>query len=365
MKKLNVLVTGIGGPIAQGIMMGLQELDNVRIIGADRRTLTSGHHLCDKTYVIPRYTQLSEYKEAILDIVSEEDIAAIFPALPQEIEIYHSFRSEIKAAVALPTSDYFEVLQNKVATYNYLETHDLEQYVPEYYSFTENRDLRQIMDERFHDKTYVVVKAAEAYGAIGSSILTDRKHFLKAVSQNKIKYLNVEDYYDMALFDGKERFVMPYLNSKEYSVDVYMHEGSLVVAVPRERTGISNGIVLEGKVLYNEELIQAAKDISEKFITKGFVNLQFFETEEGYKLTDINPRFAGSQVMSLGAGVNFPEIFLTYEVLEEKMDIHPRWNTQMFRYRVPKFYHGVDDDHLKSYHKVEVTNDNTPPEYEE
>ena len=52
MKTVNILVTGIGGPIAQGIMMGLKQMENIQIIGADRRPLTSGHHFCDKTYNI-------------------------------------------------------------------------------------------------------------------------------------------------------------------------------------------------------------------------------------------------------------------------------------------------------------------------
>lgn len=63
--------------------------------------------------------------------------------------------------------------------------------------------------------------------------------------------------------------------------------------------------------------------------------------------------------MSLGANVNFPEIFLQYEVLSEKMVIEPEWETKMFRYRVPKFYkdgqiqdppsslpHETEEDHL-------------------
>ena len=41
MKTVNILVTGIGGPIAQGIMMGLKQMENIQIIGADRRPLTS------------------------------------------------------------------------------------------------------------------------------------------------------------------------------------------------------------------------------------------------------------------------------------------------------------------------------------
>ena len=92
-------------------------------------------------------------------------------------------------------------------------------------------------------------------------------------------------------------------------------------------------------------MIQAATEIAETFHSTGFMNIQFFKTVDGYKLTDINPRFAGSQVNSLVAGVNFPEIFLTYEVLGETMDIEPDWDTQMFRYRVPVFYSSEDVQH--------------------
>lgn len=339
MNEISVLVTGIGGPIAQGVLMGLIEMDNVRIIGADRRELTSGHHFCDHTYTIPRYTNLSEYKKAILHIVEKENIQAVFPGLPPEIDIYDTFRTEIPAPVALPVSEYFKVLENKVSTYHFLEDHSLSEYIPEYYSFKQNDELKQIMEEKFSEETYVVVKPSETYGAIGAATLTDREHYLKAMSQNKKKVMNIEDYYDISSYEGQDRFVMPYIKGLEYSVDIFLHDDEVVVAVPRERTGVSNGIVLEGKVVHNPELIEAASKIAKRMSSAGFMNLQFFETADGYKLTDINPRFAGSQVMSLGAGVNFPEIFLKYEVLNETPEVSPIWDTQMFRYRIPKFYH--------------------------
>jgi len=348
MKEINVLITGVGGPIAQGIMMGLLEVDNVNIVGADRRELTSGHHFCDKTYQIPRYTNLPEYKEAILNIVEEENIHAVFPGLPPEVDIYDEFRADVPAAVALPISNHFKTLENKVDTYKFLETNDLYDFVPEYYSFSKNDELRHIMENNFSDENYVVVKPSETYGAIGAATLTDRKHYLQAISQNKKKIVNKEDYYDIDSFEGRDRFAMPFIDGQEYSVDVFLHDHKVVVAVPRERAGVSNGIVLEGKVVYNEKLIDAASQIAKSLASEGYMNLQFFETTDGFKLTDINPRFAGSQVMSLGAGVNFPELFLKYSVFGEELEVNPIWNTQMFRYRMPKFYHQSPEENVLS-----------------
>ncbi|MFB5663494.1 ATP-grasp domain-containing protein [Alteribacillus sp. HJP-4] len=127
--------------------------------------------------------------------------------------------------------------------------------------------------------------------------------------------------------------VMEYLDGNEYSVDVYIHDGKVITAVPRKRTGVSSGIVLDGTVVHNKMLIEAAEKITEAIAESGFLNLQFFINDHGCKLTDVNARFCGSQVMSLGANVNFPYLFLQYNLLGEYVSVNPRWNTRMIRYR--------------------------------
>ncbi|MFC3418884.1 ATP-grasp domain-containing protein [Salinicoccus hispanicus] len=73
--------------------------------------------------------------------------------------------------------------------------------------------------------------------------------------------------------------------------------------------------------------------MTESLVTDGFINIQFMESETGYKLTDINPRFCGSQVMSLGANVNFPSLFIDYFHLGNAVPVEPVWNTRMLRFR--------------------------------
>lgn len=343
MKQLNVLVTGIGGPIAQGILMGLKKLDSINIVGVDRRSLTSGHHFCDKTYQIPRYSNKIAYKKAILEIIDKEEIIAVFPGLHPEVKIFSTFINKIPAEVAIPKSSVFSVLENKVKTYHYLEDQGFDHYLPKYHSFYGNHELRQIISKHFSKETYIVVKNAEAYGAIGSAILTNHAHYIEAIDRNQNQMMAFEDYYSLPSCEGVERFIMPFIDAKEYSVDLFLHKGEVIVAVPRIRAGVSNGLVIEGEVIYDQELIQAASEIAKTLANEGFVNLQFFKTANGLKLIDVNPRFAGSQVMSLGAGVNFPEIFLNYQVLGNEMTIQPKWNTKMFRYRVPVFYQEEED----------------------
>ncbi|WP_101842053.1 ATP-grasp domain-containing protein [Halobacillus sp. Marseille-P3879] len=331
MGRMNVLVTGIGGPTAQGILQALKEKENVHIVGADRRRVTSGNQFCDKTYQIPRFTQEDHYKKAIAEIVDKEEIDAVYPCLHEEIEIYHTFREELPVKVALPQSCHFEILRDKESTYHYLQEINLDAYVPKYYGFNHATELREIADNYFTDDEYIVAKQVEGHGSLGFAILTDRDNFLEALKKGQNKVLNINDYCEIDT--GERRIAMEYMDGMEYSVDVFIHEGEVIVAVPRERDGVSSGLVLDGKVVYNEELIEAATLITRQLATNGFINLQFIAAGDGYKLTDVNPRFCGSQIMSLGAEVNFPYLFLQYNVLGEYPEVDPKWNMRMIRYR--------------------------------
>ncbi|GGF18782.1 hypothetical protein GCM10010954_16980 [Halobacillus andaensis] len=331
MKRINVLVTGIGGPTAQGILQGLREKENVHIIGADRRRVTSGNQFCHKTYQIPRFTQEGEYKKAIAEIVEKEKIDTVYPSLHEEIEIYETFRDELSAVVALPQSNHFEILMNKESIYEYLNEMNLASYVPRYVGFNHPKELLQLVNTHFSQDEYIVAKQVEGHGAMGYAVLTNRDNFLKALKKGQNKIVDLEDYCEVD--SSERRIAMEYLEGMEYSVDVLIHEGEVVTAIPRERDGVSSGLVLDGKVVYNEELIEAATAITEKLVTNGFINIQFIESAEGFKLTDVNPRFCGSQIMSLGAEVNFPYLFLQYNVLGEYPSVDPKWNIRMIRYR--------------------------------
>lgn len=86
-------------------------------------------------------------------------------------------------------------------------------------------------------------------------------------------------------------------------------------------------------------LIQASEDITESLVEGGFINIQFMKSDTGYKLTDINPRFCGSHVMSLGANVNFPPLFIEYLHFGNEVPVEPVWNTRILRFRDQIFVH--------------------------
>jgi len=336
MRTLNVLVTSIGGPVAQGILKGLKEIPGIHIIGADRRQMTSGNLYCDKVYKIPRFTE-STYINYLGEIIENESIDVFFPGHPLETELYEEYRTHFDIPVALTETDDYKNLLDKEQAYLKMESLGLDAYIPLYIGFSSNEELIPLLQEFFSKDERVIVKETTGYGAIGMAVLAEREHYLQAKKSGNNKVMSIEDYLEIA--DDTRRILMNELKKPEYSVDVYVHENQVVVAVPRKREGVSNGLVLEGTVEQNYELIKAAEDIAGSLVDNGFINMQFMLDGDCFKLTDVNPRFCGSQVMSLGAGVNFPKLFIQYEVFGEKPEPTPLWGTRMMRYRDTYFAH--------------------------
>lgn len=343
MENSTILVTSIGTPVAHGILKGLRELDNIRIIGIDSRSLTAGNIFCDRVYRLPRFTSdKEEYFKQLKEVIEKENVQALFPSHPHEISLYDDYKKHLTIPFALPSSKDFPDLEDKEATYHLLEERGLSKYIPTYYAFETNEELQNILENEMKNENEVVVKDTTGHGATGFALLTDHKNFIETIKKQKPRVYAYEDYLSAQITD--RRIVMKSLNQPEFSVDLYVHDSKTVVSVPRHRVGVSSGLVLDGTVIEHTGLIAISSDIAEALIDDGFINLQFMKEDGEFKLTDINPRFCGSQVMSLGAGVNFPDLFLTYSLTDEKPIPTPQWNTRMMRYRESVFYYNYSPE---------------------
>ena len=338
MKKLTVLVTSIGTPIAHGVLKGLKETEDIRIIGIESRTLTAGNVFCDRVYRLPRFTEdKADYFRQLSDVIDKEQVQAVFPSHPYEIDLYEDYRQSLAVPVALPHSPHFERLTDKEATYKWLEEQGLSDYLPAYYAFDTQDELKKLIDKKFQQEDELVVKDVSGHGATGFALLTHHEKFIEAIEKQQPRVYALDDY--LKTDNTERRMVMKNLDQPEFSVDLYVHDSKTVISIPRERTGVSNGLVLDGIVIEHTGLIAISSEIAEALIDEGFINLQFMKEDGDFKLTDINPRFCGSQVMSLGAGVNFPQLFLTYNLTDERPIPKPKWNTRMLRYRESVFFH--------------------------
>ncbi|HEX4886525.1 MAG TPA: ATP-grasp domain-containing protein [Luteibaculaceae bacterium] len=142
--------------------------------------------------------------------------------------------------------------------------------------------------------------------------------------------------------DPEAYLVQRFIEGVEYSVDAYVSMRTLepVVIVPRKRLETLGGEAVKSITIKDTELIHLAKDILVKLTLKGPITLQFIqEVSSGtYYLTEINPRFGGGVVTSVGAGANIPELLLL-DFMGTDLPYREDWENDMMMIRTfTEFY---------------------------
>jgi carbamoyl-phosphate synthase large subunit len=98
-----ILVTGIGGNVAQGIARNIRAMkQDIRIVGTNTELVSSGNYLCDRVYKVPFGTH-AQYIPSIARIVKKEGVDLILPSTDYEAVALSGAREKLPLVV---TSDH-------------------------------------------------------------------------------------------------------------------------------------------------------------------------------------------------------------------------------------------------------------------
>jgi carbamoyl-phosphate synthase large subunit len=106
--------------------------------------------------------------------------------------------------------------------------------------------------------------------------------------------------------------VQEYLPGDEYSIDMLAGpDRAVIAAVPRSRLKVDSGIAVAGRTLRDPELEDLGRAVSTAIGLVGVANVQARRDATGRAaLLEVNPRFPGSMVLTVGAGVDMPRLML-------------------------------------------------------
>jgi carbamoyl-phosphate synthase large subunit len=138
-----------------------------------------------------------------------------------------------------------------------------------------------------------------------------------------------------------ELLVSEYLPGDEYSVDCLAKNGETIIAVPRIRKKMINGISVEGEFINDAEIIQYCRRIISEVKLHGNIGIQLKQSDTGkFLLLEINPRVQGTICSGLGAGINLPVLAVKQElglnISEDELNV--KWGTQFSRYWSEVFF---------------------------
>jgi carbamoyl-phosphate synthase large subunit len=291
MDKKNVLVTGIGGNVGQGIIRNIRSLHMpINIIGSNTVEFSAGNHLCDKFYSVP-FAYTPDYIEVIKTIVDIEKIDLIIPSTDYEVYYLAKNRERIACPIVASDVETTEIYLDKYKSFLHHDQHGIpfaKAFLPSEY----NNEFSQ-----------TIVKPREGRGSRGL-------FFNPPVFSNF-----TDEYMVQELFKGREITTAFYVNSRN----------ELHGFINLERT-LENGATNECRVNrnYDVQLQEILLKIIQNSKIKGSANLQSIVTDDGQIIPfEVNCRISGTN--SIRSNFGFEDVRYTIEEYLYKLPLtHPK-----------------------------------------
>jgi carbamoyl-phosphate synthase large subunit len=289
-----LLITGIGGDIAQSIATILAESrSEYRLIGTDINNRNAANYFVNEFFQVPSASSL-EYIDSLKALIKDYDVDIVIPTTEQELEAFHPLLQELGDSCISAGLKVIDIGIDKLKTINFIASLDIS--VP-----------WTIKAEGFIPKDFpCIFKPQKSSGSKNIFIVEDKeealfftKKFPGSVFQELLKPDNQE--VTCAIYRTKDGRIA-------------------VLQLLRELSGDATGWA---EVVYDKQVHEMCEKVAIGFNLQGSINIQLRITSNGPKIFEINPRFSSTVLMrhrlgfcdllwsldeSQGLTVDFPNI---------------------------------------------------------
>jgi carbamoyl-phosphate synthase large subunit len=352
-KKVNVLVTGIGGgghgeQVLKALRMAATPY---HIIGTDMSQTSMGLYAVDKSYIVPPASD-STYIPKLLDICKKENVVVLITGSEPELIKVSENRREFErqgVLILINTPEVLDICMDKWKTYNFLNGNGFD--CPRSVLVGEDTNLDKLI---ISDKITlpIIIKPAVASGGSANVFLAQDQEELIFF----VKYLKKQ---------GLKPLVQEYIGSheEEYTVGVLtdIRSGDLIGSIAIKRqilSGLSNKIKIKNRYFARikssiltvssgvsqgiiddfPEVRRYCENIALKLSSKGPLNIQCRKEGEKIYAFEINPRFSGTTSLRAMVGYNEPDILIRKYILGE--------NTKTVEYKKGMIVRGLSEQYI-------------------
>lgn len=294
--SVNILVTGVGAIIGQGIIKSLrQSRYSVRIVGMDRSDRSPGPSLCDLFIQKPPCEENeTEYLDFWERILQAEKIDLVLPGLEVDVTFLDQQRKRFErldATLVLNRHELIALSSDKWIFGEELHRHGLPG-IPSAIPETWNEALELL------GPSPLLFKPRHGNGSRGIVRLDNETDFL---------YWRAKSGHDWML----QRIVGT--DQSEYTVGVFgFGDGLSVKPITFQRRLSGAGNTLEAEVISDPVIEHAAVELTGIFKPLGPTNYQFRKEGDIAYLLEINPRFSSSNSLRSAFGYNEAEMAIDY-----------------------------------------------------
>lgn len=262
-----------------------------KVIATDASKYSPAIYDADKFYIVPRINETG-YLEKILDICKKEKIDAVLSLIDPELNILANNKSKFnELGVTIVGSEK--------------EQCDI--------SLDKDRMYKWLVENEFN--------TAKSY--------TNKTEFYKDVELNKINFpvfvkpisgsasISINKVYDREtidlLFEREDNLmIQEFLDGQELGVDVYIDliSGEIVSIFAKRKLVMRAGETDKAVSFKDIKLFDLVKDFVNKFGYKGQIDIDIFDVNGKYYISEVNPRFGGGYPHAYECGVDHMKLII-------------------------------------------------------
>lgn len=259
--------------------------DKGTVIATDMSALAPAIYEADKHYIVPPMSSPG-YLDVILDICKKEKVSGILSLIDPELSLLAKYRTEFDAVGTTVIGSSYELCEmslDKFRMYNWLTAHGY-------------RCAKSYMDKEafFSDAdagliTYpVFVKPAKGSASISISKAYDR------------------DTVELLLRHEDGLMIQEFLNGQEIGADVYidMISHDVVSIFTKKKLKMRAGETDKAVSFKDEKLFALIERFAGEAGYSGQIDIDIFEVDGEYYISEVNPRFGGGYPHAYECGVN-------------------------------------------------------------
>lgn len=291
MKNINFLILAAGtrNKVVQYFMEDFKDAGTV--VATDANNLGPAIYDADKYYIVPPITEPG-YIDVILDICKKEQIKGVLSLIDPELSLLAANEdkfNEIGTEVIGSSYELCEISLDKMQMFEWLKTHDY-------------KCARSWMDKE------------EFYKAVGNGEISYPVFVKPYRGSASISISKVYDRETVDLLFAHEESLMiqEFLDGQEIGADVYidMISGEVVSIFTKKKIKMRAGET-DKAVSFKDPVLF---ELIEKFVLeagyKGQIDIDIFDVNGTYYISEVNPRFGGGYPHAYEAGCNHMKLIL-------------------------------------------------------
>ena len=263
-----ILITGIGGDIAQSIATILAESrPEFRLIGVDMNDRHAGYLFVDELFKVPAASTI-EYTDSIKILIREYSVDIVIPTSEQELAVFQPLIDEMGGSCISVGAKVIDIGIDKLKTIDFIASLDIS--VP-----------WTIKAEGATPKDFpCIFKSQKGSGSKNVFIVENQKDALFFANK-----------FPGSIF---QELLKP--DNQEITCAVYRAKNGKITVLQllRELTG---GLTGWAKVVSNNKVLEMCESVAAGMNLYGSINIQLRLTDKGPRIFEINPRFSSTVLM--------------------------------------------------------------------